>query len=42
VDAPEFSFGGLVAQTIGNVLVKVVAAPVRTIGSLLGGDEKED
>jgi hypothetical protein len=42
VDAPEFSFGALVAQTIGNVLVKVVTAPVRAIGSLLGGDEKED
>jgi uncharacterized protein involved in outer membrane biogenesis len=40
VDAPEFSFGGLVAQTIGNVLVKVVTAPVRAIGSWVSGDEK--
>jgi uncharacterized protein involved in outer membrane biogenesis len=42
VDAPEFSLGGLVAQTIGNVLVKVVTAPVRAIGSLVGSDDKKD
>lgn len=42
VDAPEFSFGGLVAQTIGNVLAKVVTAPVRAIGNLIGGDDKAD
>jgi uncharacterized protein involved in outer membrane biogenesis len=42
VDAPEFSLGGLVAQTIGNVLVKVVTAPVRAIGNLLGSDDKAD
>jgi hypothetical protein len=42
VDAPEFSFGRLVAQTFGNVLVKVVTAPVRAIGSLVSGDEKND
>jgi hypothetical protein len=42
VDAPDFSFGGLVAQTFGNVLVKVVTAPVRAIGSLVSGDEKKD
>jgi uncharacterized protein involved in outer membrane biogenesis len=42
VDAPEFSFGGLVAQTIGHVLVKVVTAPVRAIGSLISGDDKAD
>jgi hypothetical protein len=42
VDAPEFSFGGLIAQTIGNVFVKVVTAPVRAIGSLVSGDEKID
>jgi hypothetical protein len=42
VDAPEFSFGGLIAQTIGNLQVKVVTAPVRAIGSLASGDEKTD
>lgn len=42
VDAPEFSYGGLVAQTIGNVLVKVVIAPVRAIGNLLGSGDKAD
>jgi uncharacterized protein involved in outer membrane biogenesis len=42
VDAPEFSFGGLVVQTIGNVLVKVVTAPVRAIGSLLGRDKQDE
>lgn len=42
VDAPDFSFGGLVAQTFGNVLVKVVTAPVRAVGSLVGGEEKTD
>ena len=40
VDAPEFSYGGLVVQTIGNVLVKVVTAPVRAIGNGVSGDEK--
>jgi uncharacterized protein involved in outer membrane biogenesis len=40
VDAPEFSYGGLVVQTIGNVLVKVVTAPVRAIGSWVSSDEK--
>lgn len=42
VDAPEFSLGGLVAQTIGNVLVSVVTALVRAIGGLVGGDDKKD
>jgi hypothetical protein len=42
VDAPDFSFGGLVAQTFGNALVKVVTAPVRAIGSLVSGGEKTD
>lgn len=42
VDAPEFSFGGLVAQTIGHVLVKIVTAPLRAIGSLVGDDDKPD
>lgn len=42
VDAPEFSLGGLVAQTLGNVLVKVVTAPVRAIGGLVGGDDKKN
>jgi hypothetical protein len=42
VDAPAFSLGGLVAQTIGNTLVKVVTAPVRAVGSLLGSEDKED
>ena len=42
VDAPEFSFGGLVAQTIGHVLVKIVTAPVRAIGSLVVDDDKPD
>lgn len=42
VDAPEFSYGGLIAQTLGNVLVKVVTAPVRAIGGLVGGDDKKD
>jgi uncharacterized protein involved in outer membrane biogenesis len=40
VDAPEFSFGGLVAQAIGNVLVKVINAPVRAVGSFVNTDEK--
>jgi len=42
VDAPEFSFGGLIAQTVGNVFVKVVTAPAHAIGSLVSGDEKTD
>jgi hypothetical protein len=42
VDAPDFSFGGLIAQTIGNVLVKVVTAPVRAIGNTVNGDDNDD
>lgn len=40
VDAPEFSFDGLIAQSIGNVLAKIVTAPLHAIGSLVSGDEK--
>ena len=42
VDAPDFSFGGLIAQTIGNILIKVVTAPVRAIGNTVNGDDNDD
>ena len=39
LDAPEFSFGALVGQTLGNALVKVVSAPFRFFGDLFGGED---
>lgn len=37
VDHPEFSYGHLVRQAIFNLLTKVVTAPFRALGALLGG-----
>jgi hypothetical protein len=40
---PQFSYGALVWKAIGNVLTKIVTAPFRALGSLLGigGDKME-
>jgi hypothetical protein len=38
LDAPEFSFGALIWQTVGHVLTKVASAPLRFLGDLWGAD----
>ena len=41
-DDPQFSYGALIAKSIGNVLGSIVTAPFRALGRLLGvsGGEK--
>jgi uncharacterized protein involved in outer membrane biogenesis len=43
LDDPQFSYGALIWKVIGNVLTKIVTAPFRAIGALLGvgGDNLE-
>lgn len=36
LDDPQFSYGAIIWKAIGNVLTKVVTAPFRALGSLLG------
>jgi hypothetical protein len=38
LDDPEFSYGSLVWKAITNVLTKIVSAPFRALGALLGRD----
>lgn len=38
---PEFSFGHIVRQALGNFLNKVVTAPFRALGGLLGGGAED-
>ena len=40
MDAPDFSLGGLIAQTFSNVLVKAATAPFRFLGGLFGGADE--
>lgn len=39
LDDPQFSYGALVWKVIVNVLTRVVTAPFRALGALLGGNE---
>jgi hypothetical protein len=41
VDSPTFSFGKLVGQAIVGMLGKIVTAPFRALGGLLGGGGKD-
>ncbi len=36
LDNPQFSYGAIVWKAIGNVLTKIVTAPFRALGALLG------
>jgi len=36
IDDPQFSYGALIWKAIGNLLTKIVTAPFRAIGALLG------
>jgi hypothetical protein len=40
LDDPEFSYGQIVWQAIGNVLGKIATAPFRALGALLGNGEQ--
>lgn len=42
LDDPQFSYGPLIWQAIGNVLSKIVTAPFRALGRLFGSDNAED
>lgn len=37
LDDPQFSYGAVIGKAIRNVLVKIVTAPFRALGSLFGG-----
>jgi Domain of Unknown Function (DUF748) len=41
LDDPQFSYGALVWKAIVNVLTKIVTAPFRALGALLGGNAEE-
>lgn len=41
LDNPEFRIGGVVLQAIGNLITKVVTAPFRLLGNLVGVDSEE-
>lgn len=42
LDDPQFSYGQIVWKAIVNVVTKVVTAPFRALGALLGGDGFDD
>ena len=39
VNDPDFSVGGIILQTISNVIVKTVGAPFSLLADLVGADE---
>ncbi len=41
VNDPEFHYGGVVMQVLSNVLLKVVTAPFKLLGSLVGAGEED-
>ena len=41
IDSPTFSFGKVINQAITGALVKIVTAPFRALGSLLGGSSEK-
>jgi hypothetical protein len=40
LDDPDFSYGHLIWKALGNLITKIVTAPFRALGALLGTDEK--
>jgi hypothetical protein len=38
LDDPQFSYGAIIWKAIGNVLTKIVTAPFRALGAMLGVD----
>ena len=41
LDDPQFSYGAIVWKAIGNLLTRIVTAPFRALGALLGGGSGE-
>ena len=41
LDDPQFSYGKIIWKAIVNVLTKIVTAPFRALGKLLGGDAEK-
>ena len=41
VDDPDFSYGGVVLQALGNLLLKIVVSPFTALGSMLGIEASE-
>ncbi|WP_048441558.1 DUF748 domain-containing protein [Caenimonas sp. SL110] len=41
IEDPQFSYGAIIWKAIGNVLTKIVTAPFRALGALLGGSGEE-
>ncbi len=41
VDHPEFSYGGIIGQAIANLIGKIVTAPFRALGAVLGDADGE-
>jgi hypothetical protein len=38
---PEFDFGGIVAQALGNTVRRIVSAPFRALAAVVGGDGRD-
>ena len=41
LDDPEFSYGGVIWQALGNLIVKIVASPFTLLGKLIGVEASE-
>ena len=41
IDDPQFSYGAMIWKAIGTLLTKIVTAPFRAIGGLLGGSTEK-
>lgn len=41
LDDPKFSIGGIVWKAFANIMTKVVTAPFKVLGSLLGGGDQD-
>lgn len=41
VDDPEFSYGGVIAKALGNLLLKIVTSPFALLGNLVGAEANE-
>jgi len=42
IDSPDFSFGSIILNAIGNIITKAVTAPFSLLASLVGSDEELD
>jgi hypothetical protein len=41
LDDPKFSIGGIVWKAFANIMTKIVTAPFKVLGNLLGGGDKD-